>query len=142
MLLPKGAVPEVTKVRRNPFNEGIHSLSERSMKKMPRSQSVSAVEGLRSKCSDEGAKDHYKLLPKRAAETPVHKQVSRRLLHRQIKGQSSDPGCDAGIVEKSPEKAIIKAGLRRSPCIRQLSLNRVHFDVFYSATQPISQNSQ
>uniref|UniRef100_A0A8C0EGQ8 Treslin n=1 Tax=Bubo bubo TaxID=30461 RepID=A0A8C0EGQ8_BUBBB len=47
---------EVTKVRRNLFNEEILSPSKRSMKKMPRSQSVSAVEGLRYKCTDEGAK--------------------------------------------------------------------------------------
>jgi len=47
---------EVTKVRRNLFNEGIRSPSKRTTKKMPRSQSVSAVEGLRYKCTDEGAK--------------------------------------------------------------------------------------
>ncbi|XP_013037268.3 treslin isoform X1 [Anser cygnoides] len=142
MPLQKEAVQEVTKVRRNLFNEGIRSPSKRSMKKMPRSQSVSAVEGLKYKCSDEGAKDHHKLLTKRVAETPLHKQVSRRLLHRQIKGRSSDPGCDTGVVEESPEKAIIEAGLRRSPRLKQLSLNRTHSGVFYSATQPSSQNSQ
>uniref|UniRef100_A0A8B9Z5J7 TOPBP1 interacting checkpoint and replication regulator n=1 Tax=Buteo japonicus TaxID=224669 RepID=A0A8B9Z5J7_9AVES len=131
----------VTKVRRNLFNEEILSPSKRSMKKMPRSQSVSAVEGLRYKCTDEGTKDHRKLLTKRVAETPLHKQVSRRLLHKQIKGRSSDPGCDTGVVEESPEKAINEAGLRRSPRIKQLSLNRTGSGVFYSATQPSSQNS-
>ncbi|XP_065544559.1 treslin isoform X2 [Lathamus discolor] len=138
----KEAVQEVTKVRRNLFNEEILSPSKRSMKKMPRSQSVSAVEGLRYKCSDEGTKDYRKLLTKRVAETPLHKQVSRRLLQRQIKGRSSDPGCDTGVVEESPEKAINEAGLRRSPRIKQLSLNKTCSGVFYSTTQPSSQNSQ
>ncbi|XP_030353253.1 treslin isoform X2 [Strigops habroptila] len=140
--LQKEAVQEVTKVRRNLFNEEILSPSKRSMKKMPRSQSVSAVEGLRYKCTDEGTKDHRKLLTKRVAETPLHKQVSRRLLQKQIKGRSSDPGCDTGVVEESPEKAINEAGLRRSPRIKQLSLNRTCSGVFYSTTQPSSQNSQ
>ncbi|XP_033922317.1 treslin isoform X2 [Melopsittacus undulatus] len=140
--LQKEAVQEVTKVRRNLFNEEILSPSKRSMKKMPRSQSVSAVEGLRYKCSDEGTKDHRKLLTKRVAETPLHKQVSRRLLQKQIKGRSSDPGCDTGVVEESPEKAINEAGLRRSPRIKQLSLNRTCSGVFYSTTQPSSQDSQ
>ncbi|XP_076204046.1 treslin [Aptenodytes patagonicus] len=141
-LLQKEAVQEVTKVRRNLFNEEILSPSKRSMKKMPRSQSVSAVEGLRYKCTDEGTKDHRKLLTKRVAETPLHKQVSRRLLHKQIKGRSSDPGCDTGVVEESPEKAMNEAGLRRSPRIKQLSLNRTCSGVLYSTTQPSSQNSQ
>ncbi|KAM6387821.1 treslin [Pluvialis apricaria] len=141
-LLQKEAVQEVTKVRRNLFNEEILSPSKKSMKKMPRSQSVSAVEGLRYKCTDEGTKDHRKLLTKRVAETPLHKQVSRRLLHKQIKGRSSDPGYDTGVVEESPEKAINEAGLRRSPRIKQLSLNRTCSGVFYSTTQPRSQNSQ
>ncbi|XP_074693228.1 treslin isoform X1 [Strix aluco] len=140
--LQKEAVQEVTKVRRNLFNEEILSPSKRSVKKMPRSQSVSAVEGLRYKCTDEGTKDHHKLLTKRVAETPLHKQVSRRLLHKQIKGRSSDPGCDTGVVEESPDKAINEAGLRRSPRIKQLSLSRTCSGVFYSTTQPSSQNSQ
>ncbi|XP_010121138.1 PREDICTED: treslin, partial [Chlamydotis macqueenii] len=141
-LLQKEAVQEVTKVRRNLFNEEILSPSKRSTKRMPRSHSVSAVEGLRYKCADEGTKDHRKLLTKRVAETPLHKQVSRRLLHRQIKGRSSDPGCGSGVVEESPEKAINEAGLRRSPRIKQLSLSRTCSGVFYSTTQPSSQNSQ
>ncbi|XP_041274878.1 treslin [Onychostruthus taczanowskii] len=141
-LLQKEAVQEVTKVRRNLFNEEILSPSKRSLKKMLRSQSVSAVEGLKYKCTSEGNKDHRKLLTKRVAETPLHKQVSRRLLHKQIKGRSSDPGCDTGVVEESPEKAIYEAGLRRSPRIKQLSLNRTCSGAFYSTTQPSSKNSQ
>ncbi|XP_015728536.1 treslin [Coturnix japonica] len=141
MPLQKEAVQEVTKVRRNLFNEGIRSPSKRTAKKMPRSQSVSAVEGLRYKCTDEGAKDHHKLLTKRVAETPLHKQVSRRLLHKQIKGRSSDPGCETGVVEESPEKAISEASLR-SPRIRKLTLNRTHSGVFCSTVQPSSQKSQ
>ncbi|XP_010002368.1 PREDICTED: treslin, partial [Chaetura pelagica] len=141
-LLQKEAVQEVTKVRRNLFNEKIASPSKRSMKKMPRSQSVSAVEGLQYKGPDEGSKDHRKLLTKRVAETPLHKQVSRRLLQKQIKGRSSDPGCDTGVVEESPEKAMNEGGLRRSPRIKQLSLKRTCSGVFYSTTQPSSQNPQ
>ncbi|XP_050165446.1 treslin [Myiozetetes cayanensis] len=141
-VLQKEAVQEVTKVRRNLFNEEILSPSKRSLKKMLRSQSVSAVEGLKYKCTDEGTKDHRKLLTKRVAETPLHKQVSRRLLHKQIKGRSSDPDCDTGVVEESPEKAIYEASLRRSPRIKQLSLNRTCSSAFYSTTQPSSKNSQ
>ncbi|KAM4893249.1 treslin [Sylvia borin] len=141
-LLQKEAVQEVTKVRRNLFNEEVLSPSKRSLKKMLRSQSVSAVEGLKYKCTSEGNKDHHKLLTKRVAETPLHKQVSRRLLHKQIKGRSSDPGCDSGVVEESPEKAIYEAGLRRSPRIKQLSLNRTCSGAFYSTTQLSSNNSQ
>ncbi|XP_058703207.1 treslin [Poecile atricapillus] len=141
-LLQKEAVQEVTKVRRNLFNEEILSPSKKSLKKMLRSQSVSAVEGLKYKCTSEGNKEHRKLLTKRVSETPLHKQVSRRLLHKQIKGRSSDPGCDTGVVEESPEKAIYEAGLRRSPRIKQLSLNRTCSGAFYSTAQPSSKNSQ
>uniref|UniRef100_A0A8B9P5L2 TOPBP1 interacting checkpoint and replication regulator n=1 Tax=Apteryx owenii TaxID=8824 RepID=A0A8B9P5L2_APTOW len=136
---------EVTKVRRNLFNEDVLSPRKRSMKKMPRSQSVSAVEGLRYKCTDEGVKIPWfkgSLLTKRVAETPLHKQISRRLLHKQIKGRLSDPGSDTGVVEESPEKTICEAGLRRSPRIKQLLLNRTHSGIFYSTAQPCSQNKQ
>uniref|UniRef100_A0A8C0UT41 TOPBP1 interacting checkpoint and replication regulator n=1 Tax=Cyanistes caeruleus TaxID=156563 RepID=A0A8C0UT41_CYACU len=135
----KNPIRKVTKVRRNLFNEEILSPSKRSLKKMLRSQSVSAVEGLKYKCT---SGDHRKLLTKRVSETPLHKQVSRRLLHKQIKGRSSDPGCDTGVVEESPEKAIYEAGLRRSPRIKQLSLNRTCSGAFYSTAQPSSKNSQ
>ncbi|XP_063025921.1 treslin [Melospiza melodia melodia] len=141
-LLQKEAGQEVTKVRRNLFNEEMLSPSKRSLKKMLRSQSVSAVEGLKYKCTSEGNKDHRKLLTKRVAETPLHKQVSRRLLHKQIKGRSSDPGCDTGVVEESPEKAIYEASLRRSPRIKQLALNRTCSGAFYSTTLPSSKKSQ
>nr|XP_008169086.1 treslin isoform X3 [Chrysemys picta bellii] len=144
--LQKEAVQEVTKVRRNLFNEEMLSPSKRSLKKMPRSQSVSAVEGLRHKrsCSDEDGRvsDHRKLLTKRVSETPLHKQISRRLLHKQIKGRCSDPGSDISIVEESPEKAMSEVGLRRSPRIKQLSLNRTHSGSFYSTAQPSSRNMQ
>ncbi|CAM4636847.1 unnamed protein product [Caretta caretta] len=142
--LQKEAVQEVTKVRRNLFNEEMLSPSKRSLKKMPRSQSVSAVEGLRHKrrCSDEDGRDHRKLLTKRVSETPLHKQISRRLLHKQIKGRCSNPGSDISIVEESPEKAMSEVGLRRSPRIKQLSLNRTHSGSFYSTAQPSSRNMQ
>ncbi|XP_067411780.1 treslin isoform X2 [Emydura macquarii macquarii] len=139
----KEAVQEVTKVRRNLFNEEMLSPSKKSLKKMLRSQSVSAVEGLRHKrsCSDEGSRDHRKLLTKKVSETPLHKQVSRRLLHKQIKGRCSDPGSDIHVVEESPEKTTT-VGLRRSPRIKQLSLNRTHSGSFYSTAQPSSRNMQ
>ncbi|XP_075753196.1 treslin isoform X2 [Pelodiscus sinensis] len=143
--LQKEAVQEVTKVRRNLFNEELLSSSKRSLKKMPRSQSVSAVEGLKHKrsCSDNSkVLDHRKLLTKRVSETPLHKQISRRLLHKQIKGRCSDPGFDISVVEESPEKAMSEGGLRRSPRIKQQLLNRTHSSSFYSTTQPSSRNMQ
>ncbi|XP_014799797.1 PREDICTED: treslin [Calidris pugnax] len=137
---------EIPKIAKNPTrkeNLRSHRAAEKSQQ-MPllQKEATQAVEGLKYKCTDEGTKDHRKLLTKRVAETPLHKQVSRRLLHKQIKGRSSDPGCETGVVEESPEKAINEASLRRSPRIKQLSLKRTCSDVFYSTTQPISQNSQ
>nr|XP_056722091.1 treslin [Euleptes europaea] len=121
----KTPVQEVTKVRRNLFNEEMQSPARRSLKRIPRSQSVSALEGLRNKDSqsNEASRDHHKLLTKRVAETPLHKQISRRLLHRQIQGRCSDPGSEVGVVEESPEKSLT-CGLRRSPRIKQLLLDR------------------
>ncbi|XP_048337818.1 treslin [Sphaerodactylus townsendi] len=121
----KTPVQEVTKVRRNLFNEETQAPGKRSFKRIPRSQSVSALEGLRPKHSqsNEAPRDHHKLLTKRVAETPLHKQVSRRLLHRQIQGRCSDPGPEVGVVEESPEKAPI-VGLRRSPRIKRLLLDK------------------
>ncbi|XP_053128624.1 treslin isoform X2 [Hemicordylus capensis] len=126
----KVAVQEVTKVRRNLFNEEMLSLS----KKIPRSQSVSALEGLKHKSSrsSEGPRDNHKLLTTRVAETPLHKQISRRLLHKQIKGRCSDPGPEVGIVEESPEKSITCV-LRRSPRIKQLLLDRTLSGSFHAS---------
>ncbi|XP_015274731.1 PREDICTED: treslin [Gekko japonicus] len=126
----KTPVQEVTKVRRNLFNEEIHSPSKRIL----RSQSVSALEGLKHKHgqSNEALKDHHKLLTKRVAETPLHKQISRRLLYRQIQGRCSDPGSEVGVVEESPEKALT-CGLRRSPRIKQLLLDRTFSGSFQSS---------
>ncbi|XP_060116318.1 treslin [Heteronotia binoei] len=127
----KTPVQEVTKVRRNLFNEKMQS----SSKRIPRSQSVSALEGLTRKHSQskDAPKDHHKLLTKRVAETPLHKQISRRLLYRQIQGRCSDPGSEVGVVEESPEKAVT-CGLRRSPRIKQLMLERT-----FSGSFPPSQ---
>lgn len=47
---------EVTKVRRNLFNQEVVSPSKKA--KMPRSRSVSAVEGLKRKRSNEGNLSH------------------------------------------------------------------------------------
>uniref|UniRef100_A0A8C1W603 Treslin N-terminal domain-containing protein n=1 Tax=Cyprinus carpio TaxID=7962 RepID=A0A8C1W603_CYPCA len=131
---PKQAVQEVTKVRRNLFNQVAASPSKKS--KMPRSQSVSALEGLkkrkRSHMEDEG---RHSLLTKKVSETPLRKQVSNRLLHRQRTGRRSGES-DVCIIEESPVKPA--ADLRRSPRIK--GLTRRHSSVFYSSQQPRSRN--
>ncbi|XP_034880014.1 treslin [Mirounga leonina] len=144
-LLPvKDPVQEVTKVRRNLFNKEMISPSKRSAKRgLPRSHSVSAVEGLECKLDNfKRTKGYHRLLTRSVAETPVHKQVSRRLLHRQIKGRSSDPGPDIDIVEESPEKGVHEVSLRRSPRIKQLSISRTNSGSFYSGSQPKSRSVQ
>ncbi|XP_072474256.1 treslin isoform X2 [Notamacropus eugenii] len=132
---------EVTKVRRNLFNQEILSPSKRSKKRLPRSHSVSAVEGLKYKTdSSKEIQGYHKLLTKRVSETPLHKQVSRRLLQRQIKGRSSDPGPDIEVVEESPEKEECETSLRRSPRIKHLSFGRTNSASFYPISQPKSRN--
>lgn len=121
---------EVTKVRRNLFNQETVSPSKRN--KLPRSRSVSAVEGLKRKRPTE-AEDHHKLLTKKVCETPLHKQVSRRLLYRQRMGRRSAPMEDS-IVEESPVKPA--EDVRRSPRLKHFS--RRHS--FYSSSQPRSRN--
>uniref|UniRef100_A0A2K5NPC6 TOPBP1 interacting checkpoint and replication regulator n=1 Tax=Cercocebus atys TaxID=9531 RepID=A0A2K5NPC6_CERAT len=130
----KDTVQEVTKVRRNLFNHELRSPSKRSLKRgLPRSHSVSAVEGLEDKLDNfKKNKGYHKLLTKSVAETPVHKQISKRLLHRQIKGSSLPSS-----VPKSPAKL-----LRRSPRIKQLSFSRTHSASFYSVSQPKSRSVQ
>ncbi|CAM4734760.1 unnamed protein product [Leuciscus chuanchicus] len=131
---PKQAVQEVTKVRRNLFNQVTVSPSKSS--KMPRSQSVSAVEGLKKrKRSNIEDNERHTLLTKKVSETPAHKQVSNRLLHRQRTGRRSGES-DVCIIEESPVKPA--ADLRRSPRIK--SLTRRHSSVFYSSSQPRSRN--
>uniref|UniRef100_A0A673ABI2 Treslin N-terminal domain-containing protein n=1 Tax=Sphaeramia orbicularis TaxID=375764 RepID=A0A673ABI2_9TELE len=114
----KQVTQEVTKVRRNLFNQETVSPSKRS--KMQRSRSVSAVEGLKRK--------RHKLLTKKVCETPVHKQVSNRLLYRQRMGRWD---C---IVEESPVKPA--EDVRRSPRLKKFA--RRHS--FYSSSQPSSRN--
>ncbi|KAM6181919.1 treslin [Erethizon dorsatum] len=145
----KGTAQEVTKVRRNLFNQEMISPSKRSLKRgLPRSHSVSALEGLDHKCvnfkktKSTTFQGYHKLLTKSVAETPVHKQISRRLLHRQIKGRSSDPGPDIDVVEESPEKGEDEISLRRSPRIKQLSFSRKNSGSFYSVSQPKSRSVQ
>ncbi|XP_073917720.1 treslin [Castor canadensis] len=140
----KDTVQEVTKVRRNLFNQEMLSPSKRSQKGgLPRSHSVSAVEGLDHKLeSFSKTKGYHKLLTKTVAETPVHKQISRRLLHRQIKGRSSEPGPDIDVVEESPEKGDNERSLRRSPRIKSLSFSRTNSSSFYSVSQPKSRSVQ
>ncbi|KAM4826438.1 treslin [Thomomys bottae] len=136
------AVQEVTKVRRNLFNQEMLSPSKRSLKRgLPRSHSVSAVEGLQ-KTRSSAPQGYHRLLTKRVAETPVHKQTSRRLLHRQLQGRSSDPGPGGDVVEESPEKGEGEAILRRSPRIKLLSLGRAQSSSFYSVSQPKSRSVQ
>ncbi|CAO2614119.1 Ticrr [Lemmus lemmus] len=139
---------EVTKVRRNLFNGEMLSPSKRGLKRgLPRSHSVSALESLHHKQSSfkktksSTFQGYHKLLTKSVAETPVHKQISRRLLHRQIKGRSSDPGPDIHVVEESPEKED-EISLRRSPRIKQLSFSRTNSGSFYSVSQPKSRSVQ
>nr|XP_031547712.1 treslin [Vicugna pacos] len=139
----KDTVHEVTKVRRNLFNQEMISPSKRIKRGLPRSHSVSAVEGLEYKLDNfKSTKGYRKLLTKSVAETPVHKQISRRLLHRQIKGRSADPGPDVNVVEESPEKGENEASLRRSPRIKQLSFSRTNSGSFYSVSQPKSRSIQ
>ncbi|KAJ8340278.1 hypothetical protein SKAU_G00349110 [Synaphobranchus kaupii] len=127
----KQAVQEVTKVRRNLFHQDAKA-------KLPRSQSVSVVEGIKRKRSQlkDGSGGHT-LLTKNVAETPLHKQVSNRLLHRQKTGRKSDPS-DMCIVEESPAK--LRSDLRRSPRIKNLSFTRRHSNSFYSSSQMCSRN--
>ncbi|XP_051004719.1 LOW QUALITY PROTEIN: treslin [Acomys russatus] len=144
----KDTVQEVTKVRRNLFNQEILSPSKKGQKQgLPRSHSVSTLECLHHKQSNlKKAKSstfqgYHKLLTKSVAETPVHKQISRRLLHRQIKGRSSDTGPDIHVVEESPVKED-ELNLRRSPRIKQLSFSRTNSGSFYSVSQPKSRSVQ
>ncbi|XP_072242442.1 treslin [Leuresthes tenuis] len=127
----KQETQEVTKVRRNLFNQEIVSPSKKV--KLPRSQSVSAVEGLKRKRSHE-SEERHQLLTKKVCETPLHKQVSSRLLHRQRMGRSSD--LTECIVEESPVKP--SDDLRRSPRIKKFA--RRHSNTFYSSSQPRSRN--
>ncbi|KAM5291157.1 treslin [Glossophaga mutica] len=136
----KNTVQEVTKVRRNLFNQEFSPSKRLAKCGLPRSHSVSAVEGLaRELDKAERTAGHRRLLTRTVAETPEHKQVSRRLLHRQAKGRSSDPGPDVEVVEESPDKEI---SLRRSPRIKQLSLSRTSSGPFYSVSPPKSRRAQ
>ncbi|XP_018620505.2 treslin isoform X3 [Scleropages formosus] len=129
----KQPVQEVTKVRRNLFKQQVTS----PRKTFSRSRSVSAVEG--SKHKHLHAKDvsaRHTLLTKKVAETPIHKQVSNRLLQRQRAGRKSDPS-DLCVVEESPIK---QSDLRRSPRIKSLSFTRRHS--FYSSSQGRSRNME
>ncbi|XP_070829316.1 treslin [Chaetodon trifascialis] len=128
----KQEAQEVTKVRRNLFNQEMVSPSKKA--KLPRSQSVSAVEGLKRKRSHENEERH-KLLTKKVCETPHHKQVSNRLLHRQKMGRRSAP-TEECIVEESPVKP--SEDLRRSPRLKKFA--RRHSNTFYSSSQPRSRN--
>ncbi|MBN3308951.1 TICRR protein, partial [Amia calva] len=135
----KEAEQEVTKVRRNLFNQEM--LSPTKNAKLPRSKSVSALEGSRHKRqkSKDDVNDHHKLLTKKVTETPLHKQVSNRYLQRQMIGRKSETS-DVCIVEESPEKTAAVTDLRRSPRINRLSLSRRHSSSFYSSSQPRSRN--
>ncbi|XP_053174522.1 treslin [Scomber japonicus] len=127
----KQETQEVTKVRRNLFNQEIVSPSKKA--KLPRSQSVSAVEGVKRKRSQ--SEERHKLITKKVCETPLHKQVSSRLLYRQKMGRRSDPSEEC-IVEESPVKPA--EDLRRSPRIKKFA--RRHSTIFYSSSQPRSRN--
>uniref|UniRef100_A0A3Q4HDQ1 Treslin-like n=1 Tax=Neolamprologus brichardi TaxID=32507 RepID=A0A3Q4HDQ1_NEOBR len=125
----KQETQEVTKVRRNLFNQEIVSPSKKA--KLQRSRSVSAVEGVKHKRSHE-PEERHRLLTKKVCETPLHKQVSSRLLHKQKIGRYISE-C---IVEESPVKP--SEDLRRSPRIKKFA--RRHSSTFYSSSQPRSRN--
>ncbi|XP_017554944.1 treslin isoform X1 [Pygocentrus nattereri] len=129
----KQAVQEVTKVRRNLFNQEAVSPSKKV--KMPRSQSVSVLEGMKKRKRSQMDEDQHALLRKKVSETPLHKQVSNRLLQRQKSGRRSGE-TDMFIIEESPVKPA--TDLRRSPRIKNLA--RRHSSVFYSSSQPRSRN--
>ncbi|XP_041030839.1 treslin [Carcharodon carcharias] len=133
-------VQEVTKVRRNLFNQEI--LSPRKKSKMPKSYSESVVEGVRHLRGEEKAnKGHRKLLTRKVTETPLHKQVSHRLLDKQIRGRCSESGSDVSIVKESPERALsVDSNMRRSPHIRKVSLARCHSNSFYSGSCSMSRS--
>uniref|UniRef100_A0A672IZC1 Uncharacterized protein n=1 Tax=Salarias fasciatus TaxID=181472 RepID=A0A672IZC1_SALFA len=123
---------EVTRVRRNLFNQEVVSPSKKA--RLPRSQSVSAVEGLKRTRSQE-SEERHKLITKKVCETPHHKQVSGRLLLRQKIGRKSVP-TEECIVEESPVKPA--DALRRSPRIQKFAQR--HSTTFYSSSQPRSRN--
>ncbi|KAF7702015.1 treslin isoform X2 [Silurus meridionalis] len=129
----KQTVQEVTKVRRNLFNQETMSTSKKT--KMPRSQSVSAVDVIKKRKRSQMEDGPHNLLTKKVSETPLHKQVSNRLLHRQRNSRNSGD-TDLIIVEESPVKPA--TDLRRSPRIKKLE--RRHSSVFYSSSQPRSRN--
>uniref|UniRef100_A0A3Q3KAE2 Treslin N-terminal domain-containing protein n=1 Tax=Monopterus albus TaxID=43700 RepID=A0A3Q3KAE2_MONAL len=130
--LRKQQTQEVTKVRRNLFNQEIVSPSKKA--RLPRSQSVSAVEGLKRKRSHE-PEGRHKHQTQTVCETPLHQQVSGRLLYRQRMGRRSVP-TDKCIVEESPVKPADDR--RRSPRIKKFA--RRHSSTFYSSSQPRSRN--
>ncbi|XP_075884965.1 treslin isoform X4 [Nelusetta ayraudi] len=129
----KQEVQEVTKVRRNLFNQEGASPSKRS--RLPRSRSVSAVEGQKRKRRDSESEERHKLLTTKVCETPAHKQVSGRLLQRQQQGRTSTNTEDC-VVEESPLKPA--QDLRRSPRIKRFA--RRHSNTFYSSSQPRSRH--
>ncbi|XP_068169286.1 treslin isoform X2 [Antennarius striatus] len=128
----KQEAQEVTKVRRNLFSHENVSPSKKA--KLQRSKSVSAVDGLKRR-RDLESEERHKLLTKKVCETPLHKQVSNRLLHRQKMGRRSVPNEEC-VVEESPVKPA--EDLRRSPRLKKLA--RRH--TFYSSSQPRSRNLQ
>ncbi|XP_038668859.1 treslin isoform X2 [Scyliorhinus canicula] len=132
-------VQEVTKVRRNLFNREI--LSPRKKSKMPKSYSESVVEGVRHlHCEEINNKGHRRLLTRKVTETPLHKQVSHRLLDKQIRGRCSETDSDISIVKESPERTLFAdSNLRRSPHIRK-SLTRSHSSSFYSGSRSMSRS--
>ncbi|XP_054891331.1 treslin isoform X2 [Poeciliopsis prolifica] len=128
----KQPAQEVTKVRRNLFNQ--KNVSPSTKRRLPRTQSVSAVEGLKRKRPLESEEKH-KLLTKKVCETPLHKQVSSRLLRRLKTGRKSDHKGEC-IIEESPVKPA--EDLRRSPRLKKFA--RRHSSAFYSSSQPRSRN--
>ncbi|XP_072421277.1 treslin isoform X1 [Chiloscyllium punctatum] len=131
-------VQEVTKVRRNLFNR--EKLSPKKKLKMPKSYSESVVEGAMHN-KEKNSKGYRKLLTRKVTETPLHKQVSHRLLDKQIRGRCSEAGSDVSIVKESPERALsADCILRRSPRIKKASLAKSRSTSFYSGSCPKSRS--
>ncbi|XP_053742200.1 treslin [Synchiropus splendidus] len=130
MVEPQTQATEVTKVRRNLFNQESSSLSK--VTKLQRSSSVSAVEGLKRKRSNE---EKDKLRTNKVCDTPLHKQVSCRLLYRQ-KSKRESVSNEECVVEESPIKPV--EDVRRSPRIKKLA--RRHSSNFYPSSQLRSRN--
>ncbi|XP_015414653.1 PREDICTED: LOW QUALITY PROTEIN: treslin, partial [Myotis davidii] len=106
----KDPVQEVTKVRRNLFTQEISPSKRPARRGLPRSHSVSAVEGLQRKLDGVGRTRGNSTATQAGA---AHHPVPRPALRQEL----------------------MQLSLRRSPRIKQLALGRTTSGPFYSASQ-------